>query len=216
MLSHVGVHEEKKETSVEELGQEDTIDNGRKLLRRSFLSDPLDQVPDSMLQHKVDTNNHETYGLAEDERNEHVVIKDFADRFCIQLSRSCTVLVFISVFKYLVDIFLVFLQVIAEALHDAREMCCASLFEIQLIYIELFNSFFLPNCRFIEEIVLFIIFTLHFRVLLSSFLTQNGEGVNHPSSYAKDAYYNQVYNQSFHISQSFCIVPILPDDIGWL
>lgn len=210
MLSHVGVDEQKKETSVEELGQEDTIDNGRKLLGRSFLSDPLDQVPDCMLQHKVDTYNHETYGLTEDERNEDIIIEDLADRFCIQLSR------FGGVLEYLVDVFLVFLQVVAEALHDAREMCCACLLKIKFIDIKLFNSFFLPNCWFIEEIVLFIIFTLHFRVLLSSLLTQNGEGVNHPSSYAKDAYYNEVYNQSFHISQSFCIVPILPDDISWL
>ena len=83
MLSHVGVHEQKKETSIEELGQEDTIDNGCKLLGRSFLPDPLDQVPDSMLQHKVDAYNHETYGLTEDEGNEDIIIKDLADRFCI-------------------------------------------------------------------------------------------------------------------------------------
>ena len=216
MLSHVGVHEEKQETGVEELRQEDTIDNGCQLLRRSFLSDPLDQVPDSMLQHKVDAYNHETYGLTEDEGDEDVVVKDFADGFCEELSGSCTVFVFIGVFEYLIDIFLIFLQVIAEALHDAREMCCTSLFKIQFIYIELFNSFFLPNCWFVEEVVLFIIFTLHFRVLLSSFLTQNGEGVNHPSSDAEDAYYNQVYNESFHISQTFCVVPVLPDDICWL
>jgi hypothetical protein len=95
-------------------------------------------------------------------------------------------------------------------------MRCACLLKIKFIYIELFNSFFLPNCWFIEQIVLFIIFTLDFRVFLSSLLTENGEGVNHPSSYAKDAYYNQVYNQSFHISQSFSIVPIFPDDISWL
>ena len=130
MLSHVGVDEEKKETGVEELRQEDTIDNGRKLLRRSFLSDPLDQVPDGMLQHKVDTYNHETYGLTEDERNEDVVVKDLADGFRIQLAGSSTVIVFIGIFEYLVHIFLVFLQVIAEALHDAREMRGASLLKI--------------------------------------------------------------------------------------
>lgn len=86
MLSHVGVDEQEKETGVEELGQEDTIHNGRKLLGRSFLSNPLDQVPNCMLQHKVDTYNHETYGLTKDERNEDIVIKDLTDRFCIQLS----------------------------------------------------------------------------------------------------------------------------------
>ena len=135
--------------------------------------------------------------MTENERNEDIVIKDLTDWFCIQLSR------FGRVLEYLVDIFLVFLQVVAEALHDTCEMRCACLLKINFIYIELFNSFFLPNCWFIEQIVLFIIFTLDLRVLLSSLLTQNGEGVNHPSSYAKDAYYDQVHHHDFRRHQEY-------------
>lgn len=65
MLSHVGVNNQKQETSIEELGIEDSIGDGSKLLRICVLSDPCNQFDNCGFQNKIDSNDDEGNRLSE-------------------------------------------------------------------------------------------------------------------------------------------------------
>jgi hypothetical protein len=58
VLSQVGIDQWKEQTSIEELGNEDTIGNGGKTLTIGILSYPGNGSNDDFLQNGVESNNN--------------------------------------------------------------------------------------------------------------------------------------------------------------
>lgn len=64
MLRHVGVDQGDQDTSVEEQSVENTVRNRSDLFGESVLSDPGHQYDDNFLKNKIDSNNQERDGIA--------------------------------------------------------------------------------------------------------------------------------------------------------
>ena len=60
MLTEVGIDKQKKNTSVEELGDEDHVGNRGKSLTVSVLTNPLDQFNDEHFENCVNNDNEES------------------------------------------------------------------------------------------------------------------------------------------------------------
>ena len=65
MLGDVGIDEQEQETSIEELGDEDTIGDGSEALTVSILLDTLNQLNDDGLESNIDSDDDEGDGSAE-------------------------------------------------------------------------------------------------------------------------------------------------------
>lgn len=66
LLTQVSVDQDEKDTSVEELGDEDTVGDRRQSLTERVLSDPCDQGDNDLLQDQVESNNDRSNRQGED------------------------------------------------------------------------------------------------------------------------------------------------------
>lgn len=163
-----------------------------------------------MFENIIDSDDHETDGLAIYKRYEDVSVHYFTDCRWILFS---SFLMFNS--KSFFIILLWIFEMVAEALHDTCEMSCSRLLWRLLIHHEFLNCVVFPQSGVLELILLSHVFTVYIGILLRRLLTQLNKGVNQSCrkrQYRQDYYVNE---NTLDIPFKFRKMSVFPNDISW-